>query len=180
MWKRLTRRQCTLLGSGVLCVLALALVGCDGGSAGSTPDQLDIPSDATLLTREMVVPVPGISMHVAKGEISFVLGDEAGTLQITVEGEATVIDGQVCMFCFERTRLGPGAAVADTLLVDSDSPDPNASTLGIEMSLATSLYPEGATVYLVAGPDGAELSKEGGGFRLRNGTAWLQEGPPDY
>ncbi len=161
----------------LLCVLALALVAC--GGRGATPDRLDIPSDATLLTKEMVVPVPGISTHVANGEISFALGDETETLQITVTGHATVIDGKVCMFCFERTRLGPGAVVADTLFQDSDSPDPNAATLGVEMNLTTTLYPEGAQLYLVAGPDGAELSKEGGGFRLRSGTAWLQESPPE-
>jgi len=163
----------------MLCLLAITLIGCDGGDAGPAPDQLEIPGGATVLTREMVVPVPGISMHVARGEVSFTLGDEADTLHITVEGEATVIDGQVCMFCFERTRLGPGAAVADTLFADSDSPDPNAASLGVEMDLSTSLYPEGAQLYLVAGPDGAELTKEGGGFRLRRGTAWLQEGPPE-
>jgi hypothetical protein len=160
----------------VLCLLALALIGCGGEPAS---DQVDIPGDATLLTRDQVVPMPGISTHVARGDISFALGEETDTLQITVKGEATVVDGQVCMFCFERTRLGPGAAVADTLFTDSDSPDPDASTLGVEMDLATTLYPEEAELYLVAGPSGAQLSKEGGGFRLRSGTAWIQHGPPE-
>jgi hypothetical protein len=120
-------------------------------------------------TIDKIVTIPSISSIVGEGVVSFTQGSEAGNLKITISGKTPVVNGKGCLFCVDKIEIGPNLIVPlDPFFMESDRP-------GASMSMDMSLEgpnPENMTEYILSGPQGATLRKEGNGFFLVEGEAY--------
>jgi len=120
---------------------------------------------------DTVLSVSGISEIVGQGTLALTAAEEDGQVKLSIDGAVPVVDGETCQFCVATLELGPGAvAAADSLFSNRPSDGVSAEMSG---NLIGPMFPEDATLFIVAGDEGAILEKEGAGFRLVEGEAWL-------
>jgi hypothetical protein len=124
-----------------------------------------------------VLEVPSISDVVGEGEVLFAEGEEPGKLRIEIDGSIPIVEGYWCLCCVDTVRIEPNLQVPTTLFLNDieASPGPGgAIPERMELQIVLSgPMPEDATEFIVSGPEGATLAKEGRGFRLVEGEAYL-------
>lgn len=178
-----------ILPLALTLLLAGLLAACDGG--GSTPSDTTNDQPATTLGDETatagaatttlppigtpfqmdtVLSVSGISEVVGQGTLAMTVSEEDGKVELLIDGTAPVVNGETCNFCMVTLELGPGAVAADTLFTNHPSEGVRAE---VSLALIGPMFPDEATLFIVAGEQGAVLEKEGAGFRLVEGEAWL-------
>jgi hypothetical protein len=166
--------------------LVLGIAGCAGGddesaapaataevvtTTTSTTTTTTLPAIGTPFQMDTVLSVSGISEIVGQGTLALTVAEEDGQVKLSIDGAVPVVDGETCQFCVATLELGPGAvAAADALFSNRPSDGVSAEMSG---NLIGPMFPEDATLFIVAGDEGAVLEKEGAGFRLVEGDAWL-------
>lgn len=129
----------------------------------------------TPFTTGAVLAVPGISEDVGEGEIAFGPRDDPGRLKVTVDGVAQVFGREYCFACFKTLKLAPNQRVAASWFQRSASTPGPYVTHEVSFNRLEFDAPRSSKsdTFLVAGPKGATLRKEGAGFRLVEGQAEL-------
>ncbi len=130
-----------------------------------------LPPIGTPFEMDSVLSIPGISEIAGEGTLTVDMADEAGRIEISIDGTVPVVNGETCEFCMKTMELGPGAVAAvDSLFTDHPS---QGVSVDMSVGLIGPTFPEGSSTFVVAGDAGATLAKEGAGFRLVEGAAWL-------
>jgi hypothetical protein len=177
-------------GKGILqqifCLelVVLLLAGCGGALAEPTATPTPLPPTATPtpvlptptpmpgipFSKDKVVTMQSISSIVGQGEASFAKGGQAETLQVQVSGTIPVVNGKSCLFCVNLIRLGPNLKVPlDPFFKEqAQQGESVAVDLGLEGPI-----PESVAEFILSGPNGAILRKEGNGFFLVEGEAYF-------
>ena len=122
-------------------------------------------------SKDEILEIPSISVVVGEGEISFSKGEEPETISIKINGTIPVVDGKVCPGCVEVIRIDPDLKVSTrwfTGLLDGQG-----VSMTLNLAFGGPLIPEDASEFIVSGDEGATLKKEGGGFLLEEGEAYL-------
>jgi hypothetical protein len=138
-----------------------------------TPTTAPTPGPGPAFEMDTVMEIPGVAKPVGQGTCQFTLADEPGMMLTTINGKIPVENGQTCLCCLERIEIGPNVRV------------PLATFFGQKKQAGQSMIvnnmqikgpmPEDTGIYILSGPDGASLIKEGAGFRLVNGLAYYVE-----
>jgi hypothetical protein len=128
--------------------------------------------------------MPDILFEEARIEI--MLGKEPETLEAKLFGTIKAIDGMLCFGCVSRVRINPNLKVPiDPFFISF--PVKGGPSLQVRQVLDhkgnLSVYfivPEGIRFgkkenegFIISGPDGATLKREGNGFLLLDGEAFL-------
>jgi len=122
-------------------------------------------------SREEVLIIESMSAVVGTGEISFMEGSKPDTLKITINVTAPVINGETCLGCGTLIRLAPNLQVPiKPFFTAMKWPGQSVSFKNMVSERPTHAE---ATEFIVSGPQGATLKKEGSGFRLVEGEANL-------
>lgn len=128
---------------------------------------------------DSVLAIDGMSALVGNGRIVFSSGKDPETLAIRIpSNEVPVVGGRTCLFCARTVEMAPDLKISTTLFkeYDHDSGPYVASSLSVaDLSLSGPLKKD-QPFYIVSGPEGATLQKEGSGFRLISGQANLLRG----
>jgi hypothetical protein len=107
---------------------------------------------------------------VGKGEVSFMKGEEPGKLRVEIDGTVPVVEGKMCLGCVDIIRIGPNLKVAtDPWFTDREH---EGESVTLNLALEGPILAD-ATEFIVSGPDGVTLRKEGQGFLLVEGEAFL-------
>ena len=156
-----------------------------------------------------VLEVPSISATVGEGVVSFMEGDEPGTLRVEAEGTIPAVEGRVCLHCFEIVQMAPNLKLPTEIFAEMSNAQ--LASVKIEQGSARTYFQSEtitlsdggqvrvlkeplvidsmqmldavhhiplnaeASEFIVSGPEGATLRKEGKGFRLVEGEAYLQQ-----
>jgi hypothetical protein len=113
-----------------------------------------------------------VSPIFGKGTAHFSKGDQSGKIKAKAEGTIPVINGKSCYFCLETIQIEADTKVPLIPFFSEVSSQGNSITLK-NFNIAGPSEPEGATKFIVAGPEGATLKKKGKGFILLGGKAYL-------
>ncbi len=128
-------------------------------------------------SKEKVVEIDSISESVGKGEVFFKKGKKSNKLIGEVNGTVPVIEGgKWCPFCMELIRIAPNLKVPLTFFTDNPYKQPKPFIVeSVEFKAAVLDVPisSDATKFIVSGSKGATLKKEGRGFLLIEGEAYL-------
>jgi len=142
-----------------------------------TPTATPTPSYPSF-SKEEVLEIPSISAVVGEGEALFSEGEEPRTLRIEIDGSIPIVDDHWCLCCVATIRIEPNLQVPTALFLNDIEASPSPGGLipdhiklvGIVVSYPV---PDDATEFIVSGPEGATLAKEGRGFLLVDGEAYL-------
>ncbi len=122
-------------------------------------------------SKEKALRIESISSIVGKGEVAFTKGSRPNTFKITINATFPVVNGKTCMGCGAIVRIAPNLKVPlKPWLMSIESQ--GQSVTFTNSSFEGPIPPE-ATEFIVSGPQGATLKKEGKGFRLVEGEAHL-------
>jgi len=120
-------------------------------------------------SREKVLRIESVSSVVGTGEVSFTKGSKPNTLKITINVTAPVVNGKTCMGCGILIRIAPNLKVPiEPFFTPMKQPGQSVSFKNMVLEGPTSAE---AAEFIVSGPQGATLKKEGNGFRLVKGEA---------
>jgi len=126
---------------------------------------------------DKVLEVPSISALVGEGTIHFMAGDDAQTLKMVITGKMPIVNGNWCLTCLDTVKIDPDIRVETRLFVEIPAPKPVAGLISDYMSMSNTILSSpihiDATEFIVAGPEGATLTKVGRGFLLVKGSAYL-------
>lgn len=166
-----------------LTLTVLLLAGCGAAPVEPTATPTPVPATPTPVpptptpvpgipfSRDEVVTIESISSIVGQGQASFTAGDEAGMLEAHVDGTVPVVNGKTCFFCVDTIKIAPN------LIVPLDYYFTERSSQGVSVTLhdlgLSGPLPEDLTEYILSGANGATLRKEGKGFFLVAGEAYL-------
>ncbi len=139
-------------------------------TTATTSPTTTIPPIGTPFEMDELVMVDGVSSIAGTGTLKVTLGEESGWVELSIDGSVPVVDGRTCEFCMETLELGPGAVVAADLFNDHEA---QGTRVDLTVGLMGPMFPDGSSLFIVAGEEGAMLEKDGAGFRLTSGTAWL-------
>jgi hypothetical protein len=114
---------------------------------------------------------------VGEGTVEFAEGEEPGKLRVEIDGTIPIVEGYWCLCCVNTIRIEPNLQVPTTLFLNDieASPGPGGEIpeyveLHVGLSFTIS---DDATEFIVSGPEGATLRKEGKGFLLVEGEAYF-------
>lgn len=120
-------------------------------------------------SKEKVLKITSLSSIVGTGEISFTKGSDPNTLKVTININAPVVDGMSCLGCGSLIRITPNLKVSiNPFFTPMKFQGSNVSFNNMAMEGPN---PADAAEFIVSGPQGATLKKEGNGFRLVTGEA---------
>jgi hypothetical protein len=138
------------------------------------------------ISNKNVTEIQGISPIVGKGKVSFKKGNNANQLKIEIHGKVPVNKEKTCYktcYCaMEKISIGPNLMVP--IGVFYDECDRRLSDYGVVIdsvkmdAVAELKIGEDTKDFLVSGPKGATLKKEGKGFLLINGEAYFLRTEP--
>jgi uncharacterized protein YlxP (DUF503 family) len=118
---------------------------------------------------QKVLRIESASSVVGTGEVSFTKGSKSNTLKITINVTAPVVNGKTCMGCGSLVQLAPNLKVpVKPFFTPMKQPGQSVSFINMVLEGPTSAE---AAEFIVSGPPGATLKKEGNGFRLVKGEA---------
>ncbi|MGB7294175.1 MAG: hypothetical protein WBC70_01170 [Candidatus Aminicenantales bacterium] len=118
---------------------------------------------------ERVLEIESVSAVVGTGEISFTEGRAPDSLKITINVSAPVVDGKTCLGCGTLVRIAPNLKVPiEPFFTPMKQQGQSVSFKNMVLEGPTSAD---VTEFIVSGPEGATLKKEGNGFRLVEGEA---------
>jgi hypothetical protein len=146
-------------------------------TATPTPVPTSEPGIHTDFVRSRAAEIQAVSPMVLEGEIAFERALANGTFEITITGKWNYSNGQMfCGLCFRTVSIAPKLRIPIDLFYEYLINDPTvisgeASVIGLTSQ--TSKAYTGATDFIVSGPEGATLRKEGKGFILVDGQAYL-------
>jgi hypothetical protein len=139
----------------------------EGNSADQARQMLEeiFPS----FSKEKVFKIESISSVAGTGEISFTKGSKPNTLKITINVTAPVVNGKTCLGCGSLIQIAPNLKVPINPFFTPMKQQ------GVSVSFKNMVLegpnPADAVEFIVSGPQGATLKKEGNGFRLVKGEA---------
>jgi outer membrane protein assembly factor BamD (BamD/ComL family) len=120
-------------------------------------------------SKEKAFKIESISSVVGTGEVSFTKGKKPNTLKITINVTAPVVNGKTCLGCGSLIRIAPNLKVPINPFFTPMKQQ------GVSVSFKNMVLegpnPADAIEFIVSGPQGATLKKEGNGFRLVKGEA---------
>lgn len=117
-----------------------------------------------------MLEIQSISASVGEGEVSFMEGEEPETLKIQINGTVPVVEGKMCLGCVDTIRIAPNLKVpTDPWFIDREH---EGERVTLNLALQGPI-PADATEFIVSGPEGATLRKEGKGFLLVEGEAYF-------
>jgi len=120
-------------------------------------------------SKEKVLIIKSISSVVGKGEVSFTKGSKPNTLKITINVTVPVVNGKTCMGCGAIVRIAPNLKIPiKPWFVPTEFQGQSVTFTNSSFEGPT---PADVTEFIVSGPQGATLKKEGKGFRLVEGEA---------
>lgn len=142
-----------------------------------TPAATSTPSHPSFSKSE-VMEFSSISEIVGNGVVVFAKGEDAGNLTVRINGTIPIVEGYWCMCCVSTIQIEPNLQVPISPFFDNTKAPPAPGGLISEsMSLndlvLLSPIPDDAAEFIVSGPEGATLRKEGKGFRLVEGSAYF-------
>ena len=124
-----------------------------------------------------VLEIPSISAIVGEGQVLFAEGEEPGKLRVEIDGSVPIVEGYWCLCCVATIRMEPNLKVPTTLFLNAIEAAPAPGGLIPERMelhvVLSSPISDKATEFIVSGPEGATLAKEGQGFLLVEGAAYL-------
>ena len=142
-----------------------------------TPIPTIEPGIHTDFVRSKAAEVQIISPMVLEGEISFERALANGTFEITITGRWKYSNGQMfCGMCFRTVSIAPKLRIPIDLFYEYVINDPtliSGEISVIGLTSKTSKAYTSATDFIVSGPEGATLRKEGKSFILVDGQAYL-------
>jgi hypothetical protein len=143
----------------------------------STPAATSTPSHPSF-SREEVLEIPSISTIVGEGTVVFAEGEDAGNLTVKINGTVPIVEGYWCLCCVKTIRIEPNLRVPmDPFFLDTEAQPAPGGLISESMSMndlvLLSPIPDDAAEFIVSGPKGATLTKEGNGFRLVEGSAYF-------
>jgi len=140
------------------------------------PTATPTPSYPTFSEKE-VLEVPSISAIVGEGQVLFAEGKEPGKLRVEIDGSVPIVEGYWCLCCVDTIRMEPNLKVPTTFFLNAIEAAPAPGGLIPERMelhvVLSSPISDDATEFIVSGPEGATLAKEGQGFLLVEGEAYL-------
>ena len=140
------------------------------------PTATPVPSYPTFSETE-VLEVPSISAIVGEGQVLFAEGKEPGKLRVEIDGSVPIVEGYWCLCCVDTIQVEPNLKVPTTLFLNDIEAAPAPGGLIPERMelhvVLSSPISDDATEFIVSGPEGATLAKEGQGFLLVEGEAYL-------
>jgi hypothetical protein len=170
----------------ILVLIALMCTACGALQADPTPTSTPSPTPTPeptpttaptagpgpAFTTDVVMEIPGVAQPVGKGACKFAQADEPGMILTTINGIIPVENGETCFCCLESIVISPNLRVPLAPFFAAKK------QAGISMTMNISLkgpMAEETGIYILSGPEGASLHKEGAGFRLVNGLAFYIE-----
>jgi len=140
------------------------------------PTATPVPSYPTFSETE-VLEVPSISAIVGEGQVLFAEGKEPGKLRVEIDGSVPIVEGYWCLCCVDTIQVEPNLKVPTTFFLNALEAAPAPGGLIPERMelhvVLSSPISDDATEFIVSGPEGATLAKEGQGFLLVEGGAYL-------
>ena len=140
------------------------------------PTATPTPSHPTFSETE-VLEVPSISAIVGEGQVLFAEGEEPGKLRVEIDGSVPIVEGYWCLCCVDTIRVEPNLRIPTTFFLNAIEAAPAPGGLIPERMelhvVLSSPISDDATEFIVSGPEGATLAKEGQGFLLVEGEAYL-------
>ncbi len=149
-----------------------------GSSADRARELLDkiYPS----ITAETALAIKGISALVGDGSIVFSAGKEPETLVMYIPSNKVPVEsGMTCSLCARTVEMAPNLKISTTLFEAEKHHNPSPYVAShVEFKNMTFVGPlkKNQPFYIVSGPEGATLRKEGSAFRLVSGQANLLRG----
>jgi hypothetical protein len=145
----------------------------------STSTVTPTPSHPVFSSGE-ILEIPSISPIVGRGKVIFSEGEDAGNLTVHINGTIPIVEGYWCLCCVDSIQIKPNLKIPiSPFFVETKAPPAPGGLISESMELDNlvllSPIPEDATVFIVSGPEGATLKKEGSGFLLVEGSAYLLE-----
>jgi len=150
----------------------------EGSSADKARELLEkiYPS----ITAETAMAIKGISALVGDGSVVFSAGKEPETLAIFVPSNKVPVEsGMTCELCARTVEMAPNLKISTTLFEASKHYNPTpyvVSSVAIGGLSLIGPLKKNQPFYIVSGPEGATLRKEGSAFRLVSGQANLLRG----
>ena len=142
----------------------------------SPPTATPTPSHPSFSKSE-VLEIPSISAVVGEGTALFAPGEAPGELRVEINGTVPIVQGNWCLCCLDTIRIEPNLQVPTTpFFVDEEAPAAPGGLVGESMVMdlvLSSPIPDDSTAFIVSGPEGATLRKEGRGFLLVDGEAYF-------
>jgi hypothetical protein len=120
-------------------------------------------------SKEKVFKIESISSVVGTGEVSFTKGSKPNTLKITINVTAPVVNGKTCLGCGSLIRIAPNLKVPIKPFFTPMKQQ--GESVSFNNMVLEGPNPTDAVEFIVSGPQGATLKKEGNGFRLVKGEA---------
>lgn len=140
------------------------------------PTATPTPSYPAFSEKE-VLEVPSISAIVGEGQVLFAEGKEPGKLRVEIDGSVPIVEGYWCLCCVDTIRVEPNLRIPTTFFLNAIEAAPAPGGLIPERMelhvVLSSPISDDATEFIVSGPEGATLAKEGQGFLLVEGEAYL-------
>jgi len=140
------------------------------------PTATPTPSYPTFSETE-VLEVPSISAIVGEGQVLFAEGEEPGKLRVEIDGSVPIVEGYWCLCCVDTIQMEPNLRVPTTFFLNAIEAQPAPGGLIPERMelhvVLSSPISDDAAEFIVSGPEGATLAKEGQGFLLVEGEAYL-------
>lgn len=142
----------------------------------STPTPTHTPTPGPAFSRDEVLEIPSISEVVGTGTAYFAEGKEPGTVRVLIIGTIPVVGGKTCLCCVEAIQLTPDLKIPTKPWFIDREHEGQSMTVNLELQ---GPIPDDATEFILSGPEGAALKKEGRGFTLTAGAAYfLQTASP--
>jgi hypothetical protein len=158
----------------------LFLSSCGTSSPTSVPTSMptSTPLPGVPFSKENVVEIPSISAIVGQGELSLTQGKKPGDVRVEIkEANIPIVNGKECDFCVEIIKFGPDLKVAVDRLFQESEPQESGfvqdSIVLKNVSLEGPKASDSSTIFILSGPNGATLKKQGKGFLLVEGDAYL-------
>lgn len=151
-----------------------------------------------MLSSESALPVQNITSQVGKGSIKFKSGAETNKLlAVLYDVSWEIHNNKGCRYCAKHLVLEPNVSVPASIFSDETFPpgpprslgsheymrydyDNNPIEGGVKGEVTQTISVQSnEKVFLIAGPEGAELEKTSRGFILQKGMAYLQNIPKE-
>ena len=142
---------------------------------------------ATEVTKEKRTPflknkkvtVPSISASVGEGKAIYTKGKNVNIVEVKLNGSVEVKNNKACYFCLKTSKIAPNLKVPISLFKDSDMMFKTSYNFEEEFQnlenvlLSVDIGKYVGNEFIVSGPKGATLLKDGKGFILVDGEAYL-------
>jgi len=177
-------KQFRFRGHVVVLLIAILVTACGGAQAEPTAIPTQVPTETPVPAPPTAVPtpgpgpafeegvvmqIPGIAKAVGPGSCEFEQADEPDMVLITIDGTALEVDDLTCTCCLQTITIGPDVRVSlEKFFAPKEQP-------GVSMTMNMTLkgpIAEETEAHILAGPEGAILTKEGDGFSLVYGVAF--------